>query len=130
VKINNGSQYFDQVGFDQFGIDINALKAKGYKTISFYLRLDVKENDSTRECLYLFTSPAQDNKYKVATQRFEHTAGKYDGNWWTHYEDELKFENISIDLFSFNFVIRYDSTSGIFHDWLNKNLKIKLVITP
>jgi len=64
----------------------------------------------------------------VATCSFEHTKGRKDTNWWTHYEDELKFENIQIDLFSSYFVIRYDSSSGIFHDWLNRNLKIKLVI--
>jgi len=132
-KINGDGtfkQHYDQVSFDKFGIDINELKDKGYKTISFYIQLDVKENDSTREWLYLYNSAAQSTTNLVGVCGFEHTAGKKDTNWWTHYEDELKFENISIDLFSYYFVIRYDSETGIFHDWLNKNLKIKLVIEP
>jgi len=133
VKINGDGtykQHYDQVSFNKFDIDINTLKAKGYKTISFYLQMDVKENDSTHEYLYLYNSTAQSNSNRVAECQFEHTAGKKDGDWWTHYEDELKFVNISIDLFPPYFVIRYDSTSGIFHDWLNKNLKIKLEIKP
>jgi len=124
------NQHFDQVSFDSyFGIDLSKLKQDGYKTINFYIRLDVSEYDNTYEYLYLFTSPAKSDDYIVSTLSFQHTDGKKDTSWWTHYEDELKFENKPLDKFTNYFVIRYGSTSGIFHDWANRNLFIKLVIT-
>ena len=143
VKINGDGkfkQHFDQINFNKFPIiidgkekklDINELKTAGYKTINFYIRLTVREYDNTYAYLYLFTSPAQSDNYKLSTLTFQHTAGKKDTNWWTHTEDELKFENISLAEFNpAYFVIRYGSTSGIFHDWGNRNLKIRLVIKP
>ncbi|MDR2729582.1 MAG: Ig-like domain-containing protein [Treponema sp.] len=127
VKIISGSGIKDQVSFAEWGIDIADEKAKGYKTISFYFRMEVKENDSTTEYLYLYNSAGS----LVAGLSFEHTAGKKDGNWWMHYENELKFENLPIDYFPPSyFVVRYNSNSGIFHDWLNRNLQIRVVLKP
>jgi hypothetical protein len=60
--------------------------------------------------------------------------GTLDTNWWVHYENELKFENISLDKFQNNeFVVRYDAslysgTKLAVWEWDNKDLKIKLVV--
>ena len=126
-------QPMDIVNFDVFGINLNKLIQDGYKTVSFYIQLNVREIDDGHQYLYLYSSPIKSTNYRLSTLSFEHSLGKKDTNWWVHYEKELKFENISLDKFQNNeFVIRY-STQGTFLNpfegyWENKDLKIQLVI--
>jgi len=118
----------DQVNFNVFGIDIATKKQEGYKTVSFYIRLDVREKTDGYQWLFLYSSPIADKKYKIAELKFEHSP-KLDTNWWVHKEDELKFENISIDKFMNNeFVIRYDASGKGSDTWYNRDLSIQLVI--
>jgi hypothetical protein len=127
------NQDFDAINFEKFTIDgkkinLNTMRQEGYKTISFYIRLNVREVDDGYQYIFLFNSPIKDNKYLITTVRFEHTPGKYDGNWWVHYESQLKFENISIDKFMNNeFVLRYGASGSGFDDWKNKDLKVQLL---
>jgi hypothetical protein len=90
--------------------------------------LNVSEKDDGYQWLFLYSSPIADKKYKIAELKFEHSP-KLDTNWWVHKEDELKFENISIDKFMNNeFVIRYDASGSGDDIWYNKDLCIQLII--
>jgi len=121
------NQHFDVVRFDVFGVDLNTMKQEGYKTINFLIRLDVREIDDGYQYISLFSSANQSNNYLIASCQFEHSPGK-DTTWWTHFEDELRFNNISIDKFVNNqFIIRYDASGNNNDTWENKNLKIQLV---
>ena len=122
-------QHFDVVNFNVFDINLAAKKQEGYKTVSFYIQLNVREIDDGYQYLFLFSSPTKSNDYLLSGLQFEHSPGKKDGNWWVHYESELKFENVSLDKFSNNeFVIRYGASGDWGDDWENKDLKIKLVM--
>jgi hypothetical protein len=127
------NQHADIVNFFQFKIeeseiDLNVMRQQGYKTISFYIRLDVREIDDAWEYIFLFNSPTKSNDYLISTVKFEHGPGYKDTNWRTHYEDELKFENISIDKFMKNeFVIRYGASGNGSNDWRIGTLKINLL---
>jgi len=135
-------QHYDEISFDSFKYDvyddfgektanpINLIEMKrlGYKTINFYIRLDVKENDDGYQHIFLYSSPVSSNDYYIGEVKFEHKSGSKDDSWWTHFEDKLKFESISIDKFMNNeFVIRYGASGTWGDDWQNKNLKIWLV---
>jgi len=123
------NQPFDTVSFnDVFDINVNILKQQGYRTVSFYIRLNVREVDNNgAQYIFLFNSPAPLNNYLVSSLGFEHTVGAKDTSWWVHYEQELKFENISLDSFTNEFIIRYGASGDWEDDWENKDLKIKLV---
>ena len=124
-------QHMDVVDFNVFDINLNAKKQEGYKTISFYIQLDVREIDDGYQWLFLFNSPNKSYDYRLAKLVFEHSDDKKDTDWWVHYETELKFENISLDKFMNNeFVIRYGADGLHADDWENKELKIQLVIKP
>jgi len=122
------NQPLDRVNFDSFGINIDAMKLKGYKTISFYIQLNVREINDGYQHIFLFSSTAASDTYLISELRFEHSPSK-DTSWRVHYETELKFENISIDKFPNNeFIIRYDASGSGDDDWENKDLKVQLVI--
>lgn len=127
------NQTFDTVNFNVFTgvesrpIDLNVMKQEGYKTISFKIRLNVKEVNDGYQHLLLFTSPAKSNDYFVADLRFEHSRGKKDTNWWVHYESELKFDDIPIDIFTNEFVIRYTAGGNYEDSWENKDLYVQLI---
>ena len=121
------NQHFDVVSFNSYGIDLNTMKQEGYKTINFLIRLDVREIDDGYQHISLFSSANQSNNYLIASRQFEHSPGK-DTTWWTHFEGELRFNNISINEFVNNqFIIRYDASGNNNDTWENKNLKIQLV---
>jgi hypothetical protein len=127
--------HMDVVNFDLFDFNINKLKQDGYKTASFYIQLNVQEiGQNCYQDLYLYSSPAKSTSYLLSKLRFDHSPGILDSNWWVHYEDELKFENIPLDKFQNNeFVIRYGTTQTPTPikapwEWYNKDLKIQLVI--
>jgi len=123
------NQHMDLVDFSKFGIDLNTMKQSGYKTVSFYIQLNVREIDDGYQWLFLFNSPNKSNDYLLQELCFEHSDGAKDTNWWVHYETELKFENISLDKFMNNeFVIRYGASGKGSDAWENKDLKIQLVI--
>ena len=123
------NQPMDVINFNAFDINLGTKKQEGYKTVSFYIQLNVREIDDGYQYLFLFNSPTKSNDYLLSGLQFEHSPGKKDGNWWVHYESELKFENISLDKFSNNeFVIRYGASGDWGDDWENKDLKIKLVM--
>ena len=122
-------QHMDVVDFNVFDINLNTKKQEGYKTISFYIQLNVREIDDGYQYLFLFNSPIMSNDYLLSSLQFEHSRGKKDGNWWVHKENELKFEDVSIDKFKNNeFVIRYGASGDWADTWENKDLKIQLVI--
>jgi hypothetical protein len=118
----------DEVNFDKaFGINLNTMRQEGYKTINFYVRLNVREINAANEYIFLFNSPIDSNNYLLSEVAFQHGSGK-DANWWVHYESQLKFENISIDKFINNeFVIRYGASGSGSDTWENKDLKIQLL---
>jgi hypothetical protein len=122
------NQHFDAVNFnDVFGNNLNTLKQLGYQTVSFYIRLNVREvSNNGGQYIFLFKSPVKSNNYLVSSLGFEHGSAK-DTNWWVHYEQVLKFENISLDPFINEFIIRYGASGSGNDDWENKDLKIKLV---
>jgi len=132
------NQHMDVINFSSFEIELNALKQKinlntlkqqGYKTVSFYIQLNVREIDDGYQKILLFSSPTKSNDYLLAEKQFEHSPGKKDTNWWVHHESELKFENMSIDKFPNNeFVIRYSADGKWGDSWENKDLKIQLVV--
>ena len=123
----------DVVNFDVFGFNINQLKQNGYKTVSFYLQLNVREIKNGCQRLYLYSSKKSAVEYLLSEIFVEHTPGKEDTSWWVHYESQLKFENIALDKFVNNeFIIGYNADKykgdGYGLDWENKDLKIQLVI--
>jgi hypothetical protein len=133
IKITDAGrlkQHIDVVNFNTFDMNINTLKQKGYKTVSFYIQLNVKEDYGANQYLYLFNSPIASNDYLVAELKFTHSVGIRDTNWWVHYENELKFENIPLDKFpnKNEFVLRYDASGKGKDTWENKDLKIKLIV--
>jgi len=134
-RISAGSvfdQPMDAVSFDVFGKgNINTLKQSGYKTVSFYIQLNVKEIINGNQHIFLYRSRENSVEYLLSQVSVEHTPVKLDTTWWVHYENEIKFENISLDNFPNNeFVIRYlaDRNGTNNYDWENKDLKIQLVI--
>jgi hypothetical protein len=122
------NQPFDAVNFsDVFGYNVTTLKQQGYQTVSFYIRLNVREvSNNGGQYIFLFRSPVQSNNYLVSGLAFEHGSAK-DTTWWVHYEQVLKFENISLDRFLNEFIIRYGASGDGNDDWENKDLKIQLV---
>ncbi|MDR1802460.1 MAG: hypothetical protein LBQ94_02535 [Treponema sp.] len=122
------NQPIDVVNLNSFGLNLSTMKQEGYKTISFYIQLNVREIEDGYQYLFLFSSPRESNDYYIAELQFEHSKGSKDSNWWVHYESELYFENVSIDKFTNNeFVIRYGASGVVEDTWENKDLKIKLV---
>ena len=120
----------DIVNFNKYNIDLNAMKENGYRSVSFYIQLNVREIDDGYQYLFLFNSPISSNDYLLSGLPFEHSPGKKDTNWRVHGESELKFENIPIDKFPNNeFVIRYGASGNSKDTWENKDLRIRLVIT-
>ena len=112
-------QHFDVVSFDTYGINLNTIKQQGYKTITFHIRLDVREIDDGYQHLFLFSSASQSNDYLLASRQFEHSPSK-DTTWWVHYENELYFRDIAIDKFVNNqFIIRYDGSGKNNDTWEN-----------
>jgi hypothetical protein len=136
VRITSGYIFdnpADVVNFDVFGFNISQLKQNGYKTISFYLQLNIREIKNGCQRLYLYSSKKSAVEYLLSEIFVEHTPGKEDTSWWVHYESQLKFENISLDKFVNNeFIIGYNADKykgdGYGLDWENKDLKIQLVI--
>ena len=123
------NQHMDIVNFNEYNIDLTAMKENGYKSVSFYIQLNVREIDDGYQYLFLFNSPIASNNYLLSELRFEHTPGKKDTNWRVHGENELMFENIPIDKFINNeFVIRYGASGKYEDTWENNDLKIKLVL--
>jgi hypothetical protein len=121
----------DVVNFDVFGFNIDQLKQNGYKTVSFYFQLNIREIKNGRQCMFLYSSKKNAVEGLLSQLFVEHLPGKEDTSWWVHYENELKFENISLDKFQNNeFVIRYSASIGFlaYDNWENKDLKIQLVI--
>ncbi|MCL2252425.1 MAG: hypothetical protein FWC12_11010 [Treponema sp.] len=131
VKITDSGrfdQHFDVVSFDKFNINLDKMKQEGLKTINFNIRLNVREIDDGYRHIFLFSSASQSNDFKIAECQFEHSPGKKDTSWWVHYEDELKFSNISINNFLNNqFIIRYGASGKNNDTWENKDLQIQLV---
>ncbi|MCL2810026.1 MAG: hypothetical protein FWD24_08220 [Treponema sp.] len=139
-KINGNGvwfQYHDDINFlTRHGIDLNKLKADGYKTVSFHIILNVREYDDCTQYIYIYNSTAAPSGFLkgvtppsglnnlVASQTFYHTKGKKNTNWLDHH---IHFNNLSIDHFTSRYVIRYSSTSGTFKDWANRNLRVKLI---
>jgi hypothetical protein len=133
IKVTDSGQFnqrIDVVDFGVFGINLEELKQNGYKTISFYIQLNVREIDDGYQHIFIYNSPNKSDDYLIASLRFEHSPGKKDGNWWVHKESELKFEGLPLNKFMNNeFIIRYDASGDWWtDDWENKDLKIKLVI--
>jgi len=120
-----------------FGINLNQLKQDGYKTVSFYIELEVKEygNDCYQH-LYLYNSQAESVSNQLANLPFDHSPGITSTDWKVIRSDVLHFENISLDKFIKNeFVIRYGTTLDDKYrnkvkewEWDNRNLRIQLVI--
>ena len=122
------NQPFDVVNFNTFDVNLNTMIQEGFKTISFFIRLNVREIDDGYQYLFLFNSPDQSNNFYIAERRFEHSPGRKDTTWWVHYEDELYFVNIPIERFTNNqFVIRYGASGTNADTWENNNLQIQLL---
>jgi len=121
------SQHFDVVGFNTFDINLNTMKQEGYKNVSIFIRMYVRELDDTHQTMFLYSKADRTHDYFLAELQFEHSRNIKDTSWWEHFEDELKFTDISIDKFLNNqFIIRY-STGGKRKTWENRNLQIQLV---
>jgi hypothetical protein len=136
VRITSGYIFdnpVDVVNFDVFGVNLNQLKQNGYMTVSFYFQLNIREIKNGNQYIFLYSSKKNSVEYLLSQLFVEHSPGKEDTNWWVHNENELKFENISLDKFVNNeFIIGYnaDKYKGNSYglDWENKDLKIQLVI--
>jgi len=122
-------QHFDVVRFDAFDINLETMKQQGYKTISFLIRLDVRELSDGNQHIFLYSSASQSNNYLISEVKFHHTLRKKDSTWWIHYENELRFPNIDIDKFiNDQFIIRYGASGDYEDSWENRNLQIQLVL--
>ena len=128
VKITDSGrekQHLDLVEFNKFGMTLADLKQQGYKTISFYIQLDVINDNKGTRWIFLYNSPTVNDKYLLDKLSFTHSST---ATWYVHKEDELKFENIPIDKFiKDEFVIRYGASGSGKDTWENRDLKIQLV---
>ena len=123
------NQPYDTVSFSEFGItDLEALSQQGYKGISFYIRLEVREINDGYQWIFLYSEDKE-----IGNVRFDHSGGAYKNwrdvleNYKDKYEPGLKFENAEIDRFKDNqFTIRYAASGDGDDTWENRNLRIKI----
>lgn len=125
------SNPYDVIYFSEFGIDIEEAKKQGYTSVTFYIRMNVKEIDDGYQWLYLFSSPVTDWKYSCGTMNngsnmFEHNEGSKDTSWGMH---EFTFAAKDINLFTENcFILRYDASGKNSDDWKRGTTQIKLTL--
>nr|AGS51785.1 hypothetical protein [uncultured bacterium contig00053] len=135
------NQHFDTINFNKFNyetdgvpkpISLSELKELGYKTVSFYIRLDVIKFDAGWQYIFLFNSSIKSNDFNLGSVQFDEGGSLLFNYYRLVNESILKFENISIDKFmndlSFNeFFIRYGASGDSSDDWGNMNLRIQLL---
>ena len=125
------SNPYDVVYFSDFGIDLAAAKEQGYKSLTFYVRLNVSEVDDGYQYIYLYSSPVSNTAYNcgvptTGTNRFEHKNGSKDTNWGMH---EFTFENIDINRFTEGmFVIRYNASGDGDDDWKRGTGQVRISV--
>jgi hypothetical protein len=125
------SNSYDVINFSDFGIDLAAAKEQGYKSLTFYIRLNVAEVNDGYQYIYMYSSPVADGKYDCGTpnsgtNRFEHTHGSKDSSWGIH---EFKFENVDINRFTEGlFVIRYDASGDGGDDWKRGTGQVQITV--
>ena len=120
------SNPYDVVYFYDFGIDIEEAKKQGYTSITFYVRLDVKEVDDGYQHIYLYSSPVANATYQCGTYEFEHGVSSKNTSWGIH---EFTFAKIDINRFTENvFVIRYDASGKNDDDWMRGTGQVQIML--
>ncbi len=125
------SNPYDVVYFSDFGIDLAAAKEQGYKSLTFYVRLNVKEVNDGYQYIYLYSSPVSNTAYNcgvptTGSNKFEHKTGSKDTNWGMH---EFTFENVDINRFNEGmFVIRYNASGDGDDDWKRGTGQIRISV--
>ncbi|MCL2809115.1 MAG: hypothetical protein FWD24_03490 [Treponema sp.] len=100
-------QHHDLVNFNVFGIDLETMIQQGYKTIHFFIKMDVRRgsNNYGEQRLHLFHSPATG-----ITQLTPHISFWLPSNQTSWTQRSFEFNNVSINNFISNeFVLRYSS---------------------
>ncbi len=125
------SNPYDEINFSDFAIDLAAAKEQGYTSLTFYIRLNVKEVDDGYQYIYLYSSPVANNAYDcgvmtTGSNRFEHKPGSKDANWGIH---EFTFKNVDINRFTeASFVIRYNASGDGDDDWKRGTGQIQISV--
>ena len=134
---NRWSQHHDRIDFNSFGINLNTLRVEGYKTVSFYLQLNVRNTYPTASAgiyqrIWLYSSQLNSDVYLVSP-RLEYPSTNKDWHDISHFD--LNFKDIPINSFMNNeFVIRYSAVAvkdNSKHNinWDNRNLRVQLLFS-
>lgn len=102
------------------GYSIAELKARGYKSITFTLTMDVKEVDDGYQYIALYDGTSTSAK-EFGYEKFEHGSGKKDTSYWSH---SFTFTINLNEIASSSLCIRFNASGNGSDTWNCKNVKI------
>ncbi|MDR2595117.1 MAG: hypothetical protein LBC87_10150 [Fibromonadaceae bacterium] len=121
---------FDVIKFaETFDVNLDKYKEKGYTKITFYIQMDMAEIKDGKAWVHLYSSDIASDSYKIASDSRDL---KSDKQWRP---ELVTFLNVDINSFKkttsgeYIFVIRYHGSGDGTNDWMNKNVKVKLVFS-
>ncbi len=128
VKITDAGrfkQHYDVINLDKlFKYPHSFMKDVGYKTMDITVTMQMRKISKGLQGLLLFNSTASSNDYYVDGHEFSYcgsTLGKEYG------EVSYTFSGLTTSSFSDMLVLRYGASGTANDDWMNKDVRVKIV---
>ena len=125
-RMTNHYDYISLITLSRY--NITNLKNQGYKTIKITVSLDAREIDDGYQYIFLYNGLETSNTAVLIQEiKFEHGSGYKDKNFKNY---TFTFDKIYLSSLPSSFIyIRYGASGAGADDWVNKNIKVKAIIS-